>query len=506
MKNRVFVSITLLLVLLMTACQPTPESQIVKNKDQGQLIDKASDTNNMSSSLEDRADAKGEFKLEPKSYGTLKIQADAKIFMPDAKKLPIVRVEAADFSQEQITAYFDYFCSGLEMYKERSQTIKSDIEFQILRNKELIAATMGEDKKFEENMLAQIERLEEAYAAAPESIPDERSDGTIYQMEIQSPGSSEYDQRVVGHRPGLAIYEKLQNGEKGMSFRVNNKSDINEVLILHKDENGRPTGIMTEAIGASIWISRPTALYQHSLQDMMSVSEKYVPDEQISKNLKITAAEAKAKVQDMLDETKTPMKIMEIGVIEIEIDGKLEYGYKFICKRVVENVPCAEIVVEDNGLNTQPEEDVSLRLPWEYERCYIQVRNDGITSVQWVSPMNVIDTVVDDSNIKSFAEIESTFEKMMSVKYEFESKNEYITGLNYNINKVELEMVRILEQDSQTSVETGLLVPAWRFYGTREVLYKQYESGEMPEPQRTYGCWLTLNAIDGALIDEKQGY
>ena len=86
---------------------------------------------------------------------------------------------------------------------------------------------------------------------------------------------------------------------------------------------------------------------------------------------------------------------------------------------------------------------------------------------------------------------------MMLVKYEaeFYEWNQVTNAvhLQYKIDRVELCLQRIAEPDS---LYTGLLVPAWNFYGGHE--YMQLDDNSVP--------LLSINAIDGSIIDIAKGY
>ena len=59
-------------------------------------------------------------------------------------------------------------------------------------------------------------------------------------------------------------------------------------------------------------------------------------------------------------------------------------------------------------------------------------------------------------------------------------------------------LMRVLEQGS---TDNGLLIPVWNFYGTRQ---RSFASGNTDET--LHGIMLTINAIDGSIIDRALGY
>ena len=71
-------------------------------------------------------------------------------------------------------------------------------------------------------------------------------------------------------------------------------------------------------------------------------------------------------------------------------------------------------------------------------------------------------------------------------------------SLTCNITEARLELMRVLEQGS---ADNGLLIPVWNFYGTRQ---RSFASGNTDET--LHGIMLTINAIDGSIIDLDAGY
>ena len=68
------------------------------------------------------------------------------------------------------------------------------------------------------------------------------------------------------------------------------------------------------------------------------------------------------------------------------------------------------------------------------------------------------------------------------------------------IDRVELSLQRIAEQDNFSA---GLLVPVWNFYGT----CSETAGGRHDRYTNTNrGSFLSINAVDGSVIDLNKGY
>ena len=92
----------------------------------------------------------------------------------------------------------------------------------------------------------------------------------------------------------------------------------------------------------------------------------------------------------------------------------------------------------------------------------------------------------------SFAEITDVFQRMIMVK---NSWLEDTDGSTYLINRVHLGLMRIKAKDTRGE---GLLVPVWDFWGIRD-----YSADRDVQDE---GICLTINAIDGTVIDRDLGY
>ena len=122
--------------------------------------------------------------------------------------------------------------------------------------------------------------------------------------------------------------------------------------------------------------------------------------------------------------------------------------------------------------------------------------DSGIFNVRWESPLDILETITDETALLPFSEIEAIFNKMLLVMYEPEAKSEYLHGLDIHIDRAALRLWRIAEQGT---FDTGLLVPVWNFYGT----YTEKGDGYTNTQNRML---MTINAIDGSIIEPDLGY
>jgi len=114
---------------------------------------------------------------------------------------------------------------------------------------------------------------------------------------------------------------------------------------------------------------------------------------------------------------------------------------------------------------------------------------------------DVGETVVENCKLMSFDDIVDIFKKMMPVQYNTTALGDGILDAEYNVTSIEFGYTRISEENTDYS---GLLVPTWSFYGTQTITYKS-DSGEYVV-SNSMNPILTINAIDGSIIDRYMGY
>ena len=208
--------------------------------------------------------------------------------------------------------------------------------------------------------------------------------------------------------------------------------------------------------------------------------------------------QAAETVRHFLSSLNVPMRIERIELY----DNAATYGdaaqntaelcYLVTCQRMVEQYSCASIF----GYSGTPGSDSEFGSAWIYERLVFLVNDEGIVYAEWASPLEICDIRVYSCNLLPFSEIQQIFEKMVRVIWQYQAKD--CLSLTCNITEARLELMRVLEQGS---TDNGLLIPVWNFYGTRQ---RSFASGNTDET--LHGIMLTINAIDGSIIDRALGY
>lgn len=171
-------------------------------------------------------------------------------------------------------------------------------------------------------------------------------------------------------------------------------------------------------------------------------------------------------------------------------------GYRFCYVPVIEGIPMLYTPLEDSvaGLTLLP-----VRLP----RLYISITNSGIYEVHWEGAQEItgkepVNTLLRFDQILDIArtilplahmEIEKSFSEQAMIK----------------VDRVELSYCRVQRRDQPGRF---MILPVWDFFGscgrmTDGVEPKEWDAQWNTNPSTSL---LTINAIDGTVIDRKYGY
>ena len=143
---------------------------------------------------------------------------------------------------------------------------------------------------------------------------------------------------------------------------------------------------------------------------------------------------------------------------------------------------------------------------WPMESIWVNVGKDGILSFTWQSPSGETIVKEEQTALLPFEEIASIANTMLPVVIvgpkdhslvDLDRINGFDTKMDVEITKVSLTLMRIRDKGSLQ----GTIVPVWDFWGTSS----WYRADEQPQNYDTKPL-LTLNAIDGTVVNRELGY
>ena len=516
----------LLALALLAGCQATPETPVVIQKDLEQMIEKGManrQTPSPSSATTPAEDAIIDYAAlcahygVPERYqttiteGNLTISCDVAIELPNTMKLPMAKVEAGRFSQEAVYALFGALCGDTPMVLVPSVWDKAYYEQAIIKAQAELA------KETEKNSIRQyndmINELKEQYKKAPDTMEITPADGTL---QIHKFGGEEYG-GMAGTSTILYATSDLRNQEDPMTFYVQNDADYEETTVTsYTDEFGNEQTIAPVS-GSRFVFSRGG---QGKMRASINGKQRTMLADVTA--LSISGGEVDGTLLNMMPRQARDIVeqlLSEAGMDDMVIDNISLYSNKrempadYIeqSNQTGKDVPEAQAYIfrflrKINGVKTESSHGrsetrtggLSFGKQWYYEELTVAVDDEGIANVYWNAPLEVTEVLTDDTAILPFSEITNIFEKMIVIKSDI-----YISPdreQQIDITHISLSLQRIMEIDSYT---TGLLVPVWNFYGT---VTGWYNNGEKRTNSLGYTPLLSINAINGSVIDVFQGY
>ena len=442
---RKFVLFVLLGLMLFTACQKTPEQEIVVAKD-GKLEQIVMSTPATAIEYTFPQAYKAYHEITDK----LSIDIDANVIRPDGSMYPVYTVEYSPFTAEQVNSLIDAIYGDVLVYKQSALRNKEDIEAEIINLKKIAAEVAAGNQQGDLGALEEmIHTLESEWSAAPDLASDTLYDGT---MNDDAEGSY------------LKVYGKLGK-EQDATLEIRNYDDSKSAILLFTNGkeywadgkvNGQAEGLFCTATDAI---------------------------EQTSQWLKRLGMDDFAPV------------FCRVGSAYQSGDMKGSEGYVVVCERYIERMPVTYNLNSGTGSSINNTPDFSQR--FNKEKLTFTVDDTGITTIKWENPIRY---TVKNQNVP-LASFEDMLDHLLQdIKYKFawvENSNgaEGTTdSVAIHISQIKLGLAVVPEKDSMGKY---LLVPAWDFFGT-ESMYQGDDADISAYDDRSF---LTINAIDGSIID-----
>ena len=495
--------VCLLVLLMLAACQPTPETDAVRQKNQDAMIEMARGEG--TDTVENQNAAEGEKELPTLDYRTMygipehlteefpglsdkvKIIVDADINVPD-QPLPIVRAVPTDFSQELIYDLWHRLVGDREMLirdeKETKESIKAQLEYwvEVLNSPEVNDYEPGEVEQ-------RVKDLQARFNDAPDGEPPKEADGTLIVGEMRDSRG-----RVIAHRTELQAYEP---GD-GLRFNVQNNYDLRETVY----ESDGAYCVMKNA-GFCYEIGERTGVYTLDFTCGTYYSlhaDDPIPDA-AKDHVRTTPAEIQKRADDLLEQMGLSG---QFAASEIKLHAGVDpwtrepngcYVYRVTCSRLVNGVP---ICAKDVGMNLYVPEDMTAP-EWVYEGFHMQFDDGGWVFVDWYAPIETQEVIQADCRLLPFSEIQGVMKSRLPMLLGRTTSDQSVKSCTASIRRIDLGLWRIREKNT---IETGLLVPVYCF--CMDLLWEKEYDGRTSTVKAA--DVLIVNAVDGTVIDPWNGY
>lgn len=148
---------------------------------------------------------------------------------------------------------------------------------------------------------------------------------------------------------------------------------------------------------------------------------------------------------------------------------------------------------------------------WNYEFMSFYIDDTGILAFTWDNPKDVTQIINTDVKLLPFENIKQIFRDQISIRNKWlDERVGYYDETDLSITRVELGMMVIKSKDAQNEY---LAVPVWDFFGAYSTVrsdkaVEEYNLDSKYEDNKIFNMvsYLTINAVDGSVIDRSNGF
>ncbi len=482
MKKFMIGACSLLLGVLLTGCQPTPDKPVVIQKNDGKLEEKLA----QSPAAVQKYEAPTHWKETYKKDHLLTIEFDADITLPNADKYSVARVEPLAFTQQRVDELVHYFSGGKKLYKYPYVKTKADYA------QEIVEAKRGQERDGQfvvtEDSKSWVKELEKKMSEAPDTYQREYTDTMLtyardYESGKEDPGLGKNFLNVAfdtGSKddPVLEVrnYEKGKVNFNGLWYYKPNRSTYLEHW--YTEEINSYTSELGDA-KKKAYAAAFAGLSDADKYKYLAEAEKALNDLQV-KDLVLADAE-KVALHD--------------GTGRILPKG----GYHFEFTRSNGGLAGYE---QKSGMGRRKEEEPpAYTIPFRYEQVWADVSDEGILSFTWMGCAKVTGTESENVQLLPFEQIQEKVKNQIYYKKSFETRM-FQRETTIKVTSVELRAGYINVKDHP---DQALLVPMWVAH-TEEMQKIPIDPARPEKGMRNVPGNKTdylFNAIDGGVIEEE---
>lgn len=452
MKRKIILYI-IIVVVLLCGCQPTPQEKTVISKADGIMQEISKETDKPIEEFITPA-----IWVSSQEYygGKLIVNVDADICVPDVKQHSIYEVKPTGFTQSQAERLIEVLFNNQPVKVASQRWTKTQLEELIVKVK--VEWESGNDMGMsDEEYQRSIEDLEERWVTAPTTVEEMDLDTHIKSFS----------------ETGRIDLQGELGREKSATLLILNESPLQACRVIFKNNDGIAfNNIWADDLDLAIDISKEEAIKR---------AEKILAEIGI----------------DYMTATSVNIGAAYEGERETNNDCPQCYFVNFT--RTVNGV---NTTFDYRGGATSNDEQYDI--PWSYERIAIGIDDMGIVSFSWDGNAEITKTISESALLISFENIMDAFEKNMGIQYAYYNENNSIASVKYDINRITLGLTRIKVPESRYT-----LIPVWDFFGDMTITSVDKEGKKTEfKINGDYCCesFLTINAIDGTLIDRNLGY
>ncbi len=134
---------------------------------------------------------------------------------------------------------------------------------------------------------------------------------------------------------------------------------------------------------------------------------------------------------------------------------------------------------------------------WGYEKIQMFVDDAGVFGLLFNEQYEILDTTVPSAKLISLEDAIKSFVNMIELKFARTESSTIKKDATIQVTEIRLGLTRVQEKGD---LEQGYLVPSWTFFGVYDMDARGAQGYDGTDPL------LTVNALDGTIIDLNVGY
>ena len=459
-------------VFVLAACQPTPEKPVVVNKGDGKLEEVLGD----SASPQEMFSAPSQYKLDKQSYynDMLSVAFDMQVQTPDVSAYPIYGLIDQDFSQAQVNRIVTALMHDKPLIYYDEQQTKQELTDQFLLPEKKRLAEAKSGKSFsDDGGNVSIEQIEENIRMFEEWIrnaPETKDEHSVTADDYTKTGTLSAQADLGGTK--IATLNIVRKGQSFYFLKfVNGTEYIYNGFFDPTDD-----------------LPMKTTKKQAIEQAEKLISEMGADDFQLAAVGKTTRLGSEEQISS--DQHQNTV------------------AYSVVFTRTIDGIQTAYTPIDSiSGDEVKEKMDAET---WSYERIMINIDDSGIANVYWNGHVQISDPINKNVKLTDFDDVATRAMDQIKVQNAYlanqgkdagrDSEGRLTVKLDINITRAILGYMRVRQKDTSEYI----LLPVWDFYGTTTY---HYSDSRPPEVNNNgFMAIVTINAIDGSVVDRKLGY
>ena len=418
----------------------------------------------------------------PKQYqwemtaDTVSVTADATVVIPDVEGIRTKKVTGRAFTQEDYDKVNQTLLNGSTLWNRSGPTVE-----ELERKIQLLEEEKKNGVKGDEPYADKEETLDEQIAMYREAAKTAPREAVIEEV----PAVIDYDATLP---EGEGNWLSGQATVDGRDYWVNLDNSLltgqirRAVFSIEADDCG----------GSWNWLMKDISQIAEESDGMSAELAAAL------NGMRLQPETARGEAEKMLEQMGMEEYVPSGGeycfISQISDTGEnlvKQVGYCVHCTREEEGVPVT--YTHERGIMQE-----GASMWWPPEEISFVYNDEGLAGFEWVNPWQVEELSVEPVFLMPFAEIRDIFQEMI-LKTNLDAFSEAGDTMEIHVDEVRLGYMKIQETDAQDMA--GTLVPVWDFFGSKvcrnaagEVKY-EYANG------KTYDSLLTVNAMDGTIIE-----